>query len=227
VCGGAAGARDTGAPPGRERRRTVWVSTPGGGQAPGGVTRGWPGASQPREGLGGQGDGPVWGAVTTMALDLEALAIAGRDRAGEGGREPEAQTLDGGAVHVVVDGGGGCQAAPDVLHTQHGGERGGGWRAQEREGGPGALADVRGDEAEAAGADAPGRWGEAVDVFPVPAVTLQCPCREAGGGGVGALSQQASCTDLGLLGTRSCATAWPGGHHGWTSWGQELSPFVR
>jgi hypothetical protein len=188
-----------------------------------GGPRGWPGASQPREGLGGQGDGPVWGAVTTLALDLEALAIAGRARAGEGGREPEAPTLAGGAVHVVVDGGGGRQEAPDVLHTQHGGERGGGWRAQEREGGPGA----RGDEAEAAGADAHGRWGEAVDVFPVQAVTLQCPCREAGGGGVGALSQQASGTDLGLLGTRSCATAWPGGHHGWTSWGQELSPFVR
>jgi len=162
-----------------------------------------------------------------MAMDLEALAIEVRAREGEGGMEPEAHTRDGREGHGVVEGGGGRQEAPDFLHTPHGGETVGGWRAQERSGVPVALEDMLGEDAEAAGAEAPGRGGEAVDVFPGQEVTLQRLFGEQGGRCAMALSEQAYCTDRGLWGPLARATAWQCGNHGLTQWGHAISPCVR
>jgi hypothetical protein len=43
---------------------------------------------------------------------------------------------------------------------------------QECRGVPVALEDVLIEKADATGADTPGRWGEAVDIFPVQEVVL-------------------------------------------------------
>lgn len=75
VCGCAAGALDTGAPHGGGSRRTLGVIPPSGGQEPGGVPMSVPGGAEQREGLGGQGDVAVFGALAAVDLDLEALAV--------------------------------------------------------------------------------------------------------------------------------------------------------
>ena len=104
--GFAEGALDTGATHRGSRRRTLGVIPPGGGKEPGGVTMGFPVGAEQREGIGGQGDVPVFGALATMDMDLEALTIDVRDLQGEGLMEPEAQAIDGGEVDLVVEGGG-------------------------------------------------------------------------------------------------------------------------
>ena len=75
----AEGALDTGATHRGSRRRTLEVIAPGGGEEPGGVTMGFPVGAEQREGLGGEGDVPVLGALPTMDMDLEALPINVRD----------------------------------------------------------------------------------------------------------------------------------------------------
>ena len=75
LCGCAEGALDTSATHGGGRRRTLLVIPPGGGKEPGGVTRGFPGGAKQREGIFGQGDVPVCGALAAVARDLEARAI--------------------------------------------------------------------------------------------------------------------------------------------------------
>jgi hypothetical protein len=80
---------------------------------------------------------------------------------------------------------GGGQESPHVPHTAASGEVGGGWRAQERQRGPGAFEDVRRDEAQTTGAETPGGWGEAVDGLAMQEGALQRLCREAVGGCVG------------------------------------------
>src|SRR5262249_425587 len=87
--------------------------------------------------------------------------------------EPEAQAIDGGEVRLVVEGGGGREESLDLLHTENGGEPMCGLRAKEREGVPVALEDVLVEKADAAVADAHGRGGEAIDVFPVQEIALQ------------------------------------------------------
>ena len=148
VCGGTAGALAPGAPHGGGRCRTVVVIPPGGGKEPRRVPGSFPGGAEPQERLCRQGDVPVCGALPTMALGLEALAIAGRDLQGAGVVEPEAPARDGGTGRVVVAGGGGRAESRDLLHTEDGGEPVGGVHAQEREGVPVAPEDVLGEEAE-------------------------------------------------------------------------------
>jgi hypothetical protein len=46
---------------------------------------------------------------------------------------------------------------------------------------PSAFADVLREEAETAGEEAYGRWGEAIDVLAVQAIALQLWCGEQGG----------------------------------------------
>jgi hypothetical protein len=146
---------------------------PGSGKEPGGVSMGFPGGAEQGEGLGGQGDVAVFGALATMDMDLEALAIDVRDLEGEGCMEPESQAIDGGEVRLVVEGGGGREESLDLLHTEDGGEPVGGLHAEQREGVPVALEDVLVEEADAAVAEAHGRGGEAIDVFPVQEIALQ------------------------------------------------------
>jgi len=154
VCGGAAGALDTGATHGRGSRSAVVVIAPSGGQAPGRVPGGFPVRAEQRAGLFRHGDGPVRGALPTLDLALEALAIDVSDLQGEGCMEPQPDAGDGGAGELVVPGGGGREEPPDLLHPEDGGETGGGVRAHEREGVPVALEDVLGEKAEATGAEA-------------------------------------------------------------------------
>jgi hypothetical protein len=164
--GGAAGALDPGATHRGSRRRPWDVSAPGGGKEPGGVTLGCPGGAEQHEGIGGQGDVPVFGALATMDLALEALTIDVRDLQGESLMEPETQAIDSGKVALVVQGGGRLKEPLDLLHTEDGGETVGGLRTQECKGVPVALEDVLREKADATGAETPGRWGEAVDMFP-------------------------------------------------------------
>ena len=84
VCGCAEGALDTGPTPGGGRRRTVWVIPPGGGKEPGRVTMGFPVGAEQSEGLFGQGDVAVFGALPAVDMDLEALAVDIGDLKGEG-----------------------------------------------------------------------------------------------------------------------------------------------
>ena len=76
LCGGAAGALDTGrAAGGQVAGGRVLVLPPGGGKEPGGVTRGFPGGAEQSQGLCGQGDVPVLWRPAPVDMDLEALAV--------------------------------------------------------------------------------------------------------------------------------------------------------
>src|SRR2546427_12861477 len=75
VCGGTEGALDTGPTHGGGRCRTVLLIPPGGGKEPGLVPVGFPGGAEQSEGICGQGDVPVCGALAAVDMDLEALAI--------------------------------------------------------------------------------------------------------------------------------------------------------
>ena len=125
-----------------------------------------------------------------------------------------------------MQGGGGREEPPDLLHTEDGGETVGGVRVHEREGVPVAREDVLREEADATIAEAHGRWGEAVDVFPVEEGVLQLLFGEQVGRCAIELSEQAYFTDRGLLGTLSLTTELQCGNHVLTQWGHEISPFV-
>src|SRR5712691_8180655 len=99
-------------------------------------------------------------------MDLEALAIDVGTLKGESVMESESQARDGGKGELVVQGSGGREESPELLHTEDGWETVCGLRADEREGVPVALEDVLIEEADATVADAHGSWGEAVDIFP-------------------------------------------------------------
>jgi hypothetical protein len=127
---------------------------------------------------------------------------------------------------VVVQRGGGLEKTPDCFTTADGGETVCGVRAQARQGGPSTLQDRLRAASHAAVAAAQSSRGEAVDVLAGQEGGLQCLCREAVGGGVGALRQQADCPDRRFL--RPCAVAaeLQRGNHVWTQWGHERSPFL-
>src|SRR5712691_8642964 len=114
VCGCAEGPLDTAPTPGRSRQRTLGVISPGGGKEPGCMTMGFPGGTQQREGLGGQGDVPVCGARATMDMDLKTLAIDGRDLQEEGCMQPESHAGDGGAGDLVVQETWWCKGVADA-----------------------------------------------------------------------------------------------------------------
>ncbi len=162
-----------------------------------------------------------------MDRDLEARAIAVGALEGEGVMEPQAAAVDGGEGDLVVQGCGGREEPPDLFHTEDGWETVCGLRAHEREGVPVAREDVRREASDATVAEAHGSWGEAIDVFPVQSGVLKRLFGEQAGRCAMALSEQAYCTDIGLLGTLSLATELKGGKHLLTQWGHEISPFVR
>ena len=225
--GFAEGALDTGATHGRGSGRTLFLIAPSGGKEPGLVTVGFPVGAKQSQGICGQGDVTVFGALAAVDMDLEALAIDVGDLQGEGFMEPESQAVDGGEVDLVVEGGGGGKEPPDLLNTEDGWETMCGLRANERQGVPVALEDVLIEEADATVADAHGRWGEAVDVFPVQEVVLKLLFRDEVGGFVLELRQQADFTDIGFLGPFAFATELKCRNHLLTQWAHEISPFVR
>ena len=208
-------------------RRTLAVIAPGGGKEPGRGTMGFPVRAKQREGIGGQGDVPVFCALAAGDMNLEALAVDGRDLQEEGFMAPESQAIDGGEVRLVVEGRGRLQEPPDLLYTEHGGETVCSLRTQEREGVPVALEDVLGEEADATIADAHGSGGKAIDVFAVQEVMLQFLFRDAVGGFVVELSQEADFPDIGFLGPFALAAELESRNHLLTQGGHEISPFVR
>ena len=154
---------------------------PGGGEAPGRVSRRFPGGSQERQGVVGQGAVAVCGTRAAVAMDLEALASDSGDVQGEGFVPPESHARDGGAGDLVVQGGGRREETSDLLGTAEGWAPVCGVRAHERQGVPVACEDVRGEASEATGAEAQGSWGKAIAVLAVQAGVLQCLCRDAVG----------------------------------------------
>ena len=206
VCGFAEGARDTGATHGGGSRRTLGVIPPSGGKEPGGVPMSFPGGAEQREGLGGQGDVAVFGALAAVDMDLEARAIDVRDLEEKGFLEPEAQAIDGGEVDLVVQRGGGREETPHFFNTQDGGETVGSLGAQERKGVPVALEDVLREETDATIADTHGRGGEAVDVCPVQEVVLKFLFSHAVGGCVVELREQTDFADIRFLRPFALAT---------------------
>ena len=122
VLGFTEGPLDTRALHGGSGRWTVGVIAPGGGKEPGGVPMGFPGATEKREGLGGQRDVAICGALAAVDMDMEALAINVGDLEGEGFMESEAHTRDGGEVDLIVQGGRRLKQTSDFFHTEDGGE---------------------------------------------------------------------------------------------------------
>jgi len=224
VCGGAAGALDTGATPGSGRGWPVVVMPPGSGQEPGLVTGGVPGGAEQQEGLCGEGDVAVLRALAAGDRDLAARAIAVRALQGEGVLEPASHARDGGAGDVGVEGGGGREEPPHLLHTPHGGETVGGGRAHAREGVPVAVEDVLGEEAQTTVPEAHGRGGQAIDVCAVEESALQCQCCEPLWRLAVALREEAPRTDRGRLGPLPRATALQRSDHVLTQWGHGMSP---
>jgi len=94
------------------------VIPPSSGKEPGFVPVGFPGGAEQSEGSFGQGDVPVFGALAAVDMDLEALAIDVSDLKAEGFMEPESHAIDGGKVDLVVQGCGGLEEPPDLLHTE-------------------------------------------------------------------------------------------------------------
>ena len=92
---------------------------------------------------------------------------------------------------------------------------------------PVAFADVRREEADTAVAETHGRWDEVVDVFPVQEVGLKLLFRDAVGGFVGELSQQADFSDVGCLRPFAFATEVERRNHVLTQGAHRISPFVR
>jgi hypothetical protein len=223
---GAAGTLATAPTHGGGCGRPWVVSAPGGGKAPDLVTMGVPGGAEERQRLGREGDVPVFRALAAVDMDLEALAIKVGDLEGEGFREPEAHTRDGGAVRLLVQGGSRLQKTSDFFHPADGGEPVGGLSPHERQRVPITLEDVLGEAAETAGADAQGSGGEAIDVFAVQQVVLKLLFRDQVWRCAIALSQQAALTDRGFLSPFALTTELKRGDHVLTQWGHEMSPFV-
>jgi hypothetical protein len=187
---------------------------------------GFPVDAQQRERICGQRDITVLGARAAMDMDLEALSVNSGDLKEEGVMEPKAQTIDRGAGDLMVEGGRRLEDTSDFCNTEDSGERVCGLRAQEREGVPIAFEDVLREEADTAVADAHGRWGEAIDIFPVQEVVLQFLFRDAVRGFMVELREQAYFPDIGCLRPFALATELKRCDHLLTQWSHELSPFV-
>lgn len=71
------------------------VIAPGSGKAPGGVPRGFPVRAPQRAGISGQRVVAIFGALPTVAMALEALAIKVGALYEEGFMESQAQAVDG------------------------------------------------------------------------------------------------------------------------------------
>jgi len=84
------GALDTAPTHGSGRGRALLVIAPGGRKEPGGMPMGFPIGTEQREGIGGQGDVPVFGAFAAVDMDLQALAIDVGDLKVQSFMEPKA-----------------------------------------------------------------------------------------------------------------------------------------
>ena len=87
------------------------------------------------------------------------------------------------------------------------------------------VEDVLGEEADATVADAHGRGGEAIDVFPVQEIALQLLFGDAVGGFVVELGQQADFPDRGFLSPFALTTELESRNHVLTQGGHTMSFF--
>ena len=110
------------------------------------------------------------------------------------------------------------------LRAEDGGEPVGGWRPQERQRGPVAFEDVLREEADATVTDAHGRGGQASDVFAVQEVMLALLFRNAVGGFMVELREQADFPDIGFLGPFAFAAEVESRDHVLTQGAHEISP---
>jgi hypothetical protein len=93
---------------------------------------GFPVGAEESEGILGQGDVPVFGALAAVDMDLEARAINIGNLQEEGFLESEAQAINGGEVDLIVEGCSRLEDTSDFFNTEDSGEAVGGLRAQER-----------------------------------------------------------------------------------------------
>jgi hypothetical protein len=191
------------------------------------MAMGCPGGAEQCQGIFGEGNVPVFGALAAVDMDLETRAIDVGALEEEGFVESESQAIDGGEVDLVVQGGGRREESFNLLYAEDGGEPVGGLRTQERQRGPVTLQDVLIEEADATVADTHRRRGQAIDVFAVQEVALQLLFRKAVGGLGVELSQQADFPDIGVLCPFALATELKSRDHLLTQWAHETSPFVR
>jgi hypothetical protein len=103
--GAPEGALDTGATPRGGGRRTLSWGAPRGRQEPGPVPVRVPGGAEPREGLGGQRDVAVLGALAAVDMALEARALARGALQAEGCLAAESQARDRGEGDLGMQGG--------------------------------------------------------------------------------------------------------------------------
>ena len=118
----------------------------------------------------------------------------------------------------MVQGDGRLEKRPDFCNAEDGGETVGGLRPHQRQRVPITVEDVRGEEAEAAGAEAHGSWGQAV---------AEVLCGEQVGRFGIELSQQAYLMDVGLRRPLSLPPELKRGNPVLTQGDHERSPFVR
>lgn len=178
LCGFAAGALDPGPTPGKSGGRAVLVIAPGGGEEPGGMTGCGPGPSQKPQSILRQGDVTVLGALASVAMAHHALGIAIEHLQAAPCLEPASEAGAGGAIDLIVPGGGSFEEASALLGTEDGGQTVCGFRADTGQDMPGALENVRGEQTDATGADAHGVGGEVGDMFAVQEVLLTFRFRE-------------------------------------------------
>jgi hypothetical protein len=93
---------------------------------------GFPGGAEESEGILGQGDVPVFGALAAVDMDLEARAINVGNLQEESFLESEAHARNGGAGDLIVEGCSRLEDTSDFFNTEDSGETVGGVRAQER-----------------------------------------------------------------------------------------------
>ena len=203
----------------------LFLIASGGREEPGGVVVGFPVGSEPRQGLRRERDVPVLGALASVDMAREALAVNGGNLQVESFMEPESQAVDRGKVDVIVQGCGRVEEPPDLLDTEDSGKAMLGLSAKERQGVPITLENVLIEEADGAVADTHGRGGEVVAVLSVQEVVLQLGFGEQRGSAV-ELGEQADFPDVSVWGAFALATELKCRNPLLTQRGHEISPFV-
>jgi hypothetical protein len=209
----AARALDAAAAPGSGRGGQGLVVASRGGQEPGGVTRGFPGAAHELQGVMRQGDSAVLGTLAAGDVERVAWALASTHLQGQRCVPAQPAAGDGGAGDTRGQGSGGMEKTPDCFQAEQSRESVCRRGAHEVAGFPVAPKDVVGEASETTGTETPGTGRESIAIFSVKKVWPECLCRDEGRRWARALSQQAYLSDRGLLRTFACATELQGGDH--------------
>ena len=166
---------------------------------------GQPVAPQDVEGVLGQGDIAILGALAPMDVDHHALAVDVADLKIEAFLKPESAGVDGEQECVVVKGGHGAEDSADFVLAEDGGQAVLFLGLDDVEGVPVAHEDVPVEEADAAIADAHGLGGPLGDVLSMDEVILKLVLGDVIGGFAIKLDEHAQGAHIGLLGAFSLA----------------------